>query len=474
MIIAYFICIILLGCAFLLMRREYAQHITASILVVVQWAFTAYEIYKLNYTDFDFFTPDALGVLFLMILGLLMPPAYYHSFVYLEKHNEPMRVRNLYLSAMTFFCGALSGVYLSNHVGMTWIFIELTTIASCVLIYHRRSAESLEATWKYIFVCSVSIAISFIGVLFLSIAVTKAGMEDFTYRVLTEHASEFDPFWLRMGFLFLFSGYTVKAGLFPMFTAGIDAKDQAPTPAAALLATGLCNGGFAAIFRIYQIVNRNEIGPWAQKVILISAILSIAVASYYMVRTKGYKRLLAYSGVEHLGLAALGLAMGGPGYFAALLHVVLHSFVKSAMFFQFGQVSYIYKSVNKHEVGNYFRINVWGGLVLLIGFFCLTAMPPSGLFVSESIIFLSMLDNKHSVLMVIVMLLLTVIIWSLGRSIFGLLFSPKRFESDGIKQPPVTESVSQYVLLALVIWLGIWPPDFFIFFLTEIVSQLAV
>jgi hydrogenase-4 component F len=473
MIIAYFISVVLLGSTFMFMRRKSAHHIVTSLTLAVQWAFTIYEIGRKNTSYFDFFTPDALGVLFLIILGILMIPTYYHSLVYLEKNNAPMRIRNLYLAMMTFFCGAMSGVYLSNHIGMTWIFVELTTIASCMLIYHHRNADALEATWKYVFVCSVSVALSFIGVLFMSIAATKAGLADFTYRTLFGHAAEMDPFWLRVGFLFLFSGYTVKAGLFPMFTAGVDAKDQAPTPAAAILATCLCNCGFVAIFRIFQIIIHNESGPWAQKVILISAILSVAIAAYYMTRTKGYKRLLAYSGVEHIGLAAIGLAMGGMGYYAAILHIVLHSFVKSALFFQFGQVSYLYKSVNKPDVGNYFRVNVWGGLVLLVGFFCITAMPPSGLFVSESLIFLAMLQQRHTVLMVIVMVLLTIIIWSLGRSIFGLLFSYPRIEIPHLKRPPVIESVPQYILLVLVIWWGIAPPDMLVRYLTEIIAGLG-
>jgi hydrogenase-4 component F len=471
MIFAYFTGVFLIGCIFLILRSPRAHHIAAAVLLTLQWGFTGYEIHKLNYTDFNFFTPDALGVLFLIILSLLMLPAYYHSFVYIEKNNEQMRVRNFYLSSLTFLCGAMSGVYLSNHVGMTWIFIELTTIASCMLIYHHRSPSALEAAWKYIFVCSVSIALSFIGILFLSFAVTQIGEESLTYSALTDYAPSLDPFRLKMGFLFLFSGYTVKAGLFPMFTAGIDAKDEAPTPAAALLATCLCNGGFVAILRIFRIVNNNGAGEWAQKVILISAILSIAIAAGYMSRTKGYKRLLAYSGVEHVGLASIGLAMGGPGYFAALLHIVLHSFVKSALFFQFGQVSRTFKSVDRYEVGDYFRINVWGGLVLLIGFFCITAIPPSGLFVSESIIFLSMID-RHAVLLIVVVFLLTVILWSLARSIFRLLFLPKRIDTLPAKPPAACESLSQYILLGLVIWLGIYPPDFFIFFLTEIISQL--
>ncbi|MDR0815415.1 MAG: hydrogenase 4 subunit F, partial [Bacteroidales bacterium] len=384
MVIHYYIGIILLACAFMFMRRDLMHRVLAGVVLSLQCAFTLYEITQLNKVGFDFFTPDDLGVLFLVLLGILMIPTYYHSLLYLEKNNAPMRVRNLYLATMTLFCGAMSGVYLSNHIGMTWIFVELTTITSALLIYHHRDAEALEATWKYVFVCSVSVALSFAGVLIMSIAMNQAGLENFTYREMAEHSSRLDPFWLKIGFLFLFSGYTVKAGLFPMFTAGVDAKDQAPTPAAAMLATGLCNCGFVAILRIYQIVAHNEISEWAQKVMLISAILSIAIAAYYMVRTKGYKRLLAYSGVEHIGLAAIGLAMGGQGYFAALLHVILHSLVKAALFFQFGQVSYIYKSVKRNDIGNYFRINVWGGLVLLIGFFCITAMPPSGMFVSET------------------------------------------------------------------------------------------
>ncbi|MDR1672384.1 MAG: hypothetical protein LBS09_02815 [Bacteroidales bacterium] len=470
MIIAYFASVILLGGAFMFMRRKMFHHVTAALFLVLQCAFTGYEFWKKNSTYFDFFTPDALGVLFLSVLSLLMIPAYYHSLVYLEKNNEPMRRRNLYLATITFFCGAMSGVYLSNHIGMTWIFVELTTITSCLLIYHHRTPEALEATWKYVFVCSVSVALSFIGVLFMSIALTKAGLDDFTYHTLLAHAAEMDAFWLKVGFLFLFSGYTVKAGLFPMFTAGVDAKDQAPTPAAALLATSLCNCGFVAIFRIFQIVSLNECGATAKKVMIISAILSVAIAAYYMARTKGYKRLLAYSGVEHIGLAAIGLAMGTAGCYAAILHVVLHSFVKAALFFQFGQVSYLYKSVNRNDIGNYFRVNVWGGVALLTGFFCITAMPPSGMFVSESLLFLSMMEQGYFLWMIVVMLLLAVILWSLGRSIFGLLFSCPRIEMPHVQKPPVIESVSQYILLGIAIWWGVYPPNTLINYLIEIIS----
>ncbi|MDR0714409.1 MAG: hypothetical protein LBF89_09165 [Bacteroidales bacterium] len=473
MIIFYYAGIILSGGMFMFIRRKSLHHLLTVAVLVLQSVFTVYEISRKSNDRFDFFTPDDLGTLFLALLGILMIPACYHSLVYLEKNNEPMRVRSLYLAAMTFFCGAMSGVYLSNHVGTTWIFIELTTITSCLLIYHHRSAEALEATWKYVFVCSVSVAVSFVGVLFLSIAFSKAGLDNFTYRELAAHAASLDPFWLKIGFLFLFSGYTVKAGLFPMFSAGVDAKDQAPTPAAAMLATCLCNCGFVAILRIYRIIMHNEGGAWAQKIMLISAVLSIAIAAYYMVRTKGYKRLLAYSGVEHIGLAAVGLSMGGQGYYAALLHVVLHSLVKAALFFQFGQVSYMYKSVRRSDIGNYFRLNVWGGLVLLIGFFCIAAIPPSGMFVSEAMIFLSMLHEGHLLLMIAVMLLLTVILWSLGRSIFGLLFSFSRVEAVHAQRPPVMESVSQYILLGLAIWWGISPPEMLMDSLIHIFIELV-
>ena len=181
-----------------------------------------------------------------------------------------------------------------------------------------------------------------------------------------------------------------------MYTAGIDAKDKAPSPAGALFGSVLMNVGFLGIFRFYEIISHTSILPWANKILIISGALSIFVATVYILKVKNFKRLFAYSSVEHMGLIILGLASGGVGYYAAILHVVLHSFAKSTMFFQVGQVYRIYKSKSIYDAGNYFKYNLTGAMVMLIAFFIVTAMPPSGLFISEFMIFRSLFEAPVS------------------------------------------------------------------------------
>ncbi|HEX8041187.1 MAG TPA: proton-conducting transporter membrane subunit [Chryseosolibacter sp.] len=193
--------------------------------------------------------------------------------------------------------------------------------------------------------------------------------------------------------------------------------------------------------------------------LIIGGLLSIFVSAVYILRVKNLKRMLAYSGVEHMGIVMLGVAAGGTGYYAAILHLVLHSFAKPALFFQVDQVYRIYRSKSIYDIGNYFAYNTPGALVLLFAFFIITAMPPSGLFISEFLIFRSMFQSGSVWLLAFVLLLLTLIIWSLGRNIFKMLFiKTVGFKDDNLRKIPFVESLSQFILLALVVYLGLNPP----------------
>jgi len=343
------------------------------------------------------------------------------------------------------------------------------------LIYHRRNSRSLEGTWKYIFVCSISITLVFIGILFLSIAVQQSGGTDLFYKGLFEKANGMNVFWLKLAFLFIFTGYTSKAGLVPMYTAGIDAKDKAPSPAGALFGSVLMNVGFIGIFRFYQIISPTSIFPWANKIILITGVLSVFVATVYMLRVKNIKRIFAYSSVEHMGLIMIGLAAGGIGRYAAILHLILHSFAKPALFFQMGQVYRIYKSKSIYDVGDYFKYNLSGAMVFLFGFFVVTAMPPSGMFVSEFLIFRSLFESGNILLLIIILLLLTMIIWSLGKNIFKMLFiKPVGFNSEDVEKISPVESISQFILLAMVICLGLNPPAELVQLINGAISNLPL
>jgi len=409
----------------------------------------------------------------LITLTIISIAAMYHSFKYLSGKNDIPKHVAIYFSAMVVLLTAISAAYLSNHIAVTWIFVEITTLSASALIYHRRNNRSLEGTWKYVFVCAISLTLVFVGILFLSFALKQAGSDDLSYDILLTKAPELNLFWLQLAFIFIFTGFTAKLGLVPMYTAGIDAKDKAPSPAGALFSSVLINMGFVAIFRFYIIISHTTLHSWANHVIIIAAILSIFVATVYMTKVKNIKRMLAYSSIEHSGLVMLGLAAGGVGYYAAILHIVLHSFAKSSIFFQMGQIYRTYKSKSIYDVGNYFKYNLTGAMVMLLAFFIITAMPPSGLFISEFMIFRSLFEANYLPLLIIVMVLLTMIIWAFGKNIFKLIFSPAvDFNEANMEKINPAESLSQFIFLGLVIYLGLNPPAEFVRLIQESIKNL--
>jgi hydrogenase-4 component F len=471
MIGIYLIATIILGFSLFLTSNRRMTYLLVWCFIILQWSLTVYTFNHLNQNELGYFTCDALGIIFLSILSIIGAAAFYHSYIYFNNNENVPRERGIYYASTVVLIASLSAAYLSNHIGVTWIFVELTTLSASALIYHRRNTRTLEATWKYIFVCSVSITLVFIGILFLTIAIQRQGLKDLSYNALIEAAPILNVFWLKLAFLFIFTGFTAKAGIVPMYTAGIDAKDKAPSPAGALLASVLMNVGFLGIFRFYKIIANTSILQWANNILIISGLLSVFVAAVYIIRVKNVKRMLAYSGLEHMGLVIIGVATGG--YYAALLHLILHSFAKSALFFQVGQVYRVYKSKSIYDIGNYFSYNSSGALVLLLAFFVITAIPPSGMFVSEIMIFRSILESKKLWLLVLILLFLTLIIWSTGRNFLRMLFiKPIGFKDENIETISATESVSQFILLALAIYLGLNPPGEMVTMINEAIKNL--
>jgi len=467
---------IALGGALFLNRNQAIRRLLVVCFTLLQVGFTVYSFLHPGASGEAFFRADALGLLMLGVLTIISIPAVIHSEIYLSNPRETNRTRAIYCAALILLITAMGAACLSSNIAVTWIFVELTTLSASALIYHHRNERSLEGTWKYVFLCAISVTFIFIGILFLSLALRQTGTTDLSYEQLMLHASALDPSWLKLAFLFIFTGFTAKMGLVPMYTAGIDAKDKAPAPAGALFSSVLMNMGFVGIFRIYEVTAQTSILPWANTVMVISAILSIFVATVYMMRVTNFKRMLGYSSIEHMGLVILGLTAGGVGYYAAILHLVLHSFVKSSLFFQFNQVYQTYQSKSLPDTGFYFRYNLAGALVVLTGYFFATAIPPSGLFVSEWMIFRALFEGHHLLLLLVVMILLTTIIWAFGRSIFAMLFAapPQEFDASRVVRIHPLHSLSQYLLLALSVVLGLFPPDSLVALIQEAVQSLPL
>ncbi len=454
-------------------RKKRLNYILLIIFGILQWGFSIYACYHYKNTRLGYFTFDSLGLLLLLTLSIISIPAFIHSYLYIERQDKAPQSRSIYFAALVLLITSISAAYMANHIAVIWIFTELTTLSASALIYHHRNKLALEGTWKYLFICAISITFVFIGILFLSLSLQHAGSDDLSFANLMAKSNQLNPFWLRLAFLFIFTGFTAKLGLVPMYTAGIDAKDKAPAPAGALLASVLMNLGFVGIFRFYAVVAHTPLHHWANLIIFIAAGLSIFVATVYMTKVMNIKRMFAYSGIEHMGLVMLGVASGGIGYYAAILHVVLHAFVKSSLFFQFNQLYNVYESKSIYHVGNYFKYNPAGAIVLLIGFISATAMPPSGLFVSEFLIFRSLFEGQYIVLLLLVLLMLTIIIWAFGKNMFKILFTPPvGFDDSHVMKISPWESLSQYMLLFTAVWLGLNPPAIFVNLIKDAITLL--
>jgi len=464
--LAAVVCIVI-GLAF--SRSRILSDILGVLFLGAQAMLTVHGIMNPGTTELIYFSFDALGLILLLTLSIISIPTLIHSRIYLTKPLAPASSAAIYSASCVLLIAAMTMGYLSNHAAVTWIFTEITTLSAALLIYHHRSKLALEATWKYVFVCAVSICFVFVGILFISLALLHDGCTDLFYADLIARNTRLNSFWMKLGFLFIFAGYTAKLGLFPMFTAGVDAKDKAPAPAGALLASALMNLGFCGIFRVYAAINGTAVGDWARMLMLITALVTLFIATIYMVRISNVKRMLAYSGIEHMSVVTLALCFGKAGFIAAMLHIVMHTFVKSGLFFHFTQLWRTYSSKMVDDMGDYLKLNPFGALVLLLGFVSIAAVPPSGLFFSELLAFKAMIAEGNWVVFALTAFLLTVLLWAFSKNIFRIIFLPASKPVEKIRIS-AWESMTQLVLFVLAAYIGINPPAF----LLKLIEQAAI
>ena len=437
----------------------------ASVFFVMQAAFAVWSITAgAGVQSAQFFTFDATGTLFMVLMAVVSPFAFVHSFDYLRDNDLPEF--RLYNMLMVLLCTAVSAVYFANNIAVTWIFLEATTLCAAGIIYHRRSAATLEATWKYIFVCSTGIAMAYLGVLILSSAAHEGSL---SYESLREAVAHCNPLYLKIAFLLIVAGYSCKMEIFPLYTIGVDANFAAPAPAASLISTVLVNAGFVAVLRVYRLMAGSAVFDWVQNVLVLTGIISLVIGALFLRRTNNYKRFLSYSTVENMGIAAIGLGIGGVAAWAAVLHVVAHTFIKSSMFLQIGVVRSIYDGYRINRLGDYMQLNRIGAAGLILGAVALLAFPPSPLFVSELMILRQTMADGHWWLVAVIFLLLCIVIYSIFSRVIKLCYHPN--QSPTREAPHATWlSWSALALLGMALIIGLTMPEWLKVWIYQIVN----
>src|SRR3972149_5814174 len=274
----------------------------------------------------------------------------------------------------------------TNNLGL-WIAIEMTTLVSALLmiLYSRKS--SVEAAWEYMIICTVGITFALFGTILTYYAAVKILGENgdaLNWTSLIAVADQFDPTIMKLAFIFILIGYGTKAGLAPMHTWLPDAHSEAPTPVSALLSGVLLNCAMYGIIRFYSIATKSTGAAFSSNLLIIFGLLSLGIAVPFIILQEDYKRLLAYSSVEHMGIVALGIGFGGVfGIFGAILHMFNHAMTKSLMFFGAGNILLKHDTKEIFNVSGVVKTMPATGAMFVVGALAITGSPPFFIFITE-------------------------------------------------------------------------------------------
>lgn len=412
---------------------------------------------------------DSLSLIVLDIILCIGFLVCIYSVKYLDLEYEHRTIDTkkikIYYSLLYAFIFTMITVVTTQNLGLMWIAIEATTLASAFLVGFYNNKHSIEAAWKYIIICSVGIAFALLGIVFLYISsgsVFQGVKAPLNWTFLYEHAGALQSGILKISFIFILVGFGTKVGLAPMHTWLPDAHSQAPAPISALLSGVLLNSALYGIIRILSIVNR-RLGPddlYTKRLMIGMGLLSIAAAAVFILYQKDYKRLLAYSSIEHMGIIVFALGFFTKlSIFAALFHMINHAFTKSMLFLLSGNVYLKYGTKEIQKVKGLLKIMPVTGTVFLLGLFAIAGMPPFSVFFSELSVALSAASAYHYVLAAMFLVLVAVIFAGIAVTTLKMFFG--NTVSNDLQSGEINKLGLTVILLlfAIITVTGVFMPE---------------
>jgi hydrogenase-4 component F len=414
---------------------------------------TGGEIAYLSEILAGYFTVDPLGLFFFTIMTLVFLAAAVYSLFYFQEHELSPQREAVYVATMLLFLLAMTGVLVANHLALLWVFVEATTLTSAFLIYFEQHKSSLEAAWKYIFICSIGITLAFVGIIILSIGSKSIGSLFFADLYL--RAGEINPFWLKMAFAFILVGFGTKIGLAPLHGWLPDAHSEAPSPVSALLSGALLNSTFLGLLRYQEIMVRARVNDFSDFLLVAVGLLSLLISAAFMLKITNYKRMLAYSSIENMGILSLGIACGKTGIYAALLHAVAHSLSKGALFLTSGNILHLYRSKRIVDVRGLLEKDPLTGWLWLISLLAIGGLPPFPSFLSKFLLIKAFFATGTGWLTAPFLLFIIVILFGMGGGVFRMAFGTPPTDAPLPVRLSIFAYGPQVVLLLLLLAVGI-------------------
>ncbi len=406
----------------------------------------------------EFLYIDALSSLMVLLITLVSFLASHYSMGYLahdleERIHTLKRLKGYYLLSDLFVLTMLL-VCMTNNLGVLWVSIEATTLTSALLVGYYNKKAAVEAAWNYLMICAVGISFALVGIVLTYYSAihtfghTERGLN---WSYLMSVASELDPTVLKLAFVFILIGFGTKAGLAPMHTWLPDAHSEAPTPVSALLSGVLLKCSFYGILRFTALVNQTVDHQFTSQLLLFFGILSLGMATPFILIQKNIKRLLAYHSIEHMGIITVGTAFASPlAVYAALLHIFNHAMTKSLLFFIAGNLSMKYRTREMEKMVGALRVIPVTGLLLLVGGLALAGAPPFSIFTSEWLILSAGMEEYKWLACILFILFLVIIFGGLVHHFSRIAFGAQPTEAD--RGAPVNAGeINRSTLLSLLV-----------------------
>jgi len=474
--------------------------IRRALLVFIAFLNAGFTIYTWFNRPSSFFSEwlmlDDIGLLFLSITSLIFLMVALYCVGYLSKEktdsdNENLEKNIFFTNApeavftgfLLLFLASMSLVTISNNFGLLWVAVETSTLVSAPLIYFHKHNRSLEAIWKYLMICSVGIALALLGNFLLAVSLPPK-IDEFLALNLNQiisHGHSLKPIYLKTAFIFFLVGYGTKMGLAPMHTWLPDAHSEAPSAVSALLSGALLNCSFLGILRAFQVCNSAGLGSFCKELLIIFGLFSMLISAIFILRQVDYKRMLAYSSIEHMGILALGIGIGKSAVFGSVLHSVNHSVTKAMLFLLAGNILSVYKTKKVADVKGILKVIPITGTLWIAGFLSITGFPPFGTFLSEFTILKGALEQKYYLVAIIYLFLLAMIFIGMAISVLSMSYGSPNLEItkvnkifENLKSPKTLFTIIPPAILGLIVLcIGLYLPNVFVEFLQAISKSLG-
>lgn len=401
--------------AFLLAWAQVAQEISVFRSILF------YDISKLVFTP-DF-AVDRLAALFVILTTTMIACCLTQADFFFSNESARIELRHLkvFYTASAIFLLSMIAVFVSDNLGFLWISMEATTLSSAALVYFDRTKHSIEATWKYVIICSVGIAFALLGTAFVFASSQHGSIShgSLSISTLIEHAEQLNPALLRFGFVFCLLGYGTKAGVFPLHNWLPDAHSEAPAPASAMLSGALLNCALFGIWRVYQLFTPDRRAFPMELMVWMGAITALA-ASIFLIRQRSFKRMWAFSSIENVGIILIAIGLGSSNLF--FLQALNHSVAKVALFLLSGNIIQLCGTKRLNQLRGVLETSPACAGLLLIGTLAVTGLPPFGSFTSEISILNATIRSSFWICAAFVLVALSLSLVAICAHVGGVIF----------------------------------------------------